>query len=293
MIDLPIRRGYDGPNRVSTSQFLRMRPLWLNYDGSEKLTDFQVKCVLTPSDIPFEKLRADKQDLLFVDNNNEPIPYWIEQADSTEIIVWLKFSEIIPGKEVFWLYYGNRNFSGASDGFATFEFFDDFEDGDVSDWENPIAITTNAYQGQYAAKVPAGSDPHPRKPFTYDSDIVIEWAGNSEDGAGYCGVEIFDSSGNWIRWSFTADLDKMWIESNLFSKVSASQTFDGNTWYNFKAIYKTNGYMSIEYEGNILKTTQTYITPNKLGLSRAGSYDELYDIVRVRKYTSPEPSVSV
>ncbi len=120
MIDLPIRRGYEGPNRVSTCQFLRMRPLWLNYDGSEKLTDFQVKCVLTPSDIPFEKLRADKQDLLFVDNNNEPIPYWIEKADSTEIIVWLKFSEIIPGKEVFWLYYGNGNFSGASNVVATF-----------------------------------------------------------------------------------------------------------------------------------------------------------------------------
>lgn len=120
MIDLPIRRGYEGPNRVSTGRFLRMRPLWLNYDGSEKLIDFQVKCVLTPSDIPFEKLRADKQDLLFVNNNNEQIPYWIEKADSTEIIVWLKFSEIIPGKEVFWLYYGNGNFSGASDVAATF-----------------------------------------------------------------------------------------------------------------------------------------------------------------------------
>ncbi|RLI99997.1 MAG: hypothetical protein DRP08_06800 [Candidatus Aenigmatarchaeota archaeon] len=120
MIDLPIRRGYEGPNRVSTCQFLRMRPLWLNYEGTEKLTDFQVKCVLTPTDIPFEKLRTDKQDLLFVDNNNEPIPYWIEKADSTEIIVWLKFSEIIPGKEVFWLYYGNGNFSGVSNVSAIF-----------------------------------------------------------------------------------------------------------------------------------------------------------------------------
>ena len=118
MIDLPIRRGYEGPNRVSTSQFLRMRPLWLNYSGSEKLTNFQVQCVLTPSDIPFEKLRADKQDLLFVDNNNEPIPYWIEKADSSEIVVWLKFSEIIPGREVFWLYYSNGHFSGMSDGEA-------------------------------------------------------------------------------------------------------------------------------------------------------------------------------
>jgi len=98
MVDLP---SYGPTNRIRLGSFLRMKPLVLNYDGSEKLADFQVKCVLTPSDIPFEKLRADKQDLLFMDNNNEPIPYWIEKTDSTEIVVWLKFSEIIPGKEVF------------------------------------------------------------------------------------------------------------------------------------------------------------------------------------------------
>jgi len=117
MVDLPT---YGPTNRIRLGSFLRYRPLILDYKGDEKLMNFQVKCVLTPSDIPFEKLRADKQDLLFVDNNNEPIPYWIEKADASEIIVWLKFSEIIPGKEVFWLYYGNENFSGASDVVATF-----------------------------------------------------------------------------------------------------------------------------------------------------------------------------
>jgi len=117
MIDLP---SYGPTNRIRLGSFLRVRPLVLNYEGSEKLTDFQVKCVFTPSDIPFEKLRADKQDLLFVNNNNEPIPYWIEKADGTEIVVWLKFPQIISGKEVFWLYYGNGNFSGVSDPDATF-----------------------------------------------------------------------------------------------------------------------------------------------------------------------------
>jgi len=117
MVDLP---SYGPTDRIRLGSFLRSRPLLLNYTGNERLLDFQVKCVLTPHDIPFEKLRSDKQDLLFVDNNNEAIPYWIEKADSTEIIVWLKFSEITPGREVFWLYYGNGNFSGASDASATF-----------------------------------------------------------------------------------------------------------------------------------------------------------------------------
>jgi len=117
MIDLPAR-GYRG--RIYLGSFLRYRPLWLNYDGSEKLIDFQVKCTLTNKDIAFEKLRADKQDLLFIAYDGQPIPYWIENFNNTEIIVWLKFSEIIPGNEAFWLYYGNGNFPGISNASATF-----------------------------------------------------------------------------------------------------------------------------------------------------------------------------
>jgi len=139
MVDLP---SYGPTNRIRLGSFLRYRPLLLDYKGNEKLMNFQVKCVLTPSDIPFEKLRADKQDLLFVDNNNELIPYWIEKADSTEIIVWLKFSEIIPGKEVFWLYYGNGDFHGASDARTTFEFFEDWENSRDSNWVNGGGFTS-------------------------------------------------------------------------------------------------------------------------------------------------------
>jgi len=135
MIDLPAR-GYRG--RIYLGSFLRYRPLWLKYNGDGKLTDFQVKCVLTNQDIPFDKLRPDKQDLLFIAPEGESIPYWIESANSTQIIVWLKFSEIIPDKEIFWLYYGNGNFSGSSNGDSVFEFFDDFEDGDYTDKWSPI-----------------------------------------------------------------------------------------------------------------------------------------------------------
>jgi len=139
MVDLP---SYGPTCRIRFGSFLRSRPLLLNYTGDKTLSEFQVKCVLTSHDIPFEKLRADKQDLLFVDNNNEPIPYWIEKADSIEIIVWLKFSEIIPGREIFWLYYGSGNFSGASDVDATFIRV---IDGLVASWHFDEGSGTTAY----------------------------------------------------------------------------------------------------------------------------------------------------
>ncbi len=139
MVDLP---SYGPTNRIRLGAFLRSRPLLLNYTGSERLTDFQVKCILTPSDIPFEKLRADKQDLLFVNNNNEAIPYWIEKSDSTQIIVWLKISEIISGKEVLWLYYGNGNFSGVSNASMTFLRI---IDGLVGSWRFDEGAGSTAY----------------------------------------------------------------------------------------------------------------------------------------------------
>jgi len=133
MVDLP-SRGYKGG--IYLGSFLRYRPLWLKYEGHEKLLDYPVKCVLTNRDIPFEKLRPDKRDLLFISYDGEAIPHWIETADNSKIVVWLKFSRILYGKETFWLYYGNGNFSGLSYGEDVFLFFDDFNNSelDTSKW---------------------------------------------------------------------------------------------------------------------------------------------------------------
>jgi len=304
MIDLPIRRGYEGPNRVSTCQFLRMRPLWLNYDGSEKLTDFQVKCVLTPSDIPFEKLRADKQDLLFVDNNNEPIPYWIEKADSTEIIVWLKFSKIIPGKEVFWLYYGNGNFLGASDISKVFEFLDDFEDGDISDWNtyNGNWNASNGYLEQTSTALNGYRAKH--STFNIGRDIIIEAKVKaSEDymrGIVYAedfntnrdGVNgyLFDFKASAIRLNYISGDD--WTGSPGPISKEVSLTVD--EWYTLRLYVLSNGTVKGEVAetGDSLSFTESTYTSGGVGVSVFDG-DGYWDDIRVCKYASPEPSVSV
>ena len=88
MIELP-QRCFIG--RVNPRWFARVRPLFINYTGSETLTEMQVECVLSSSDIPFEKLRPDKEDLLFVDQNNEVIPHFIKEQNNSEIKLLLKF----------------------------------------------------------------------------------------------------------------------------------------------------------------------------------------------------------
>ena len=313
MIDLPIRRGYEGSNRVSTCQFLRMRPLWLNYDGSEKLTDFQVKCVLTPSDIPFEKLRPDKQDLLFVDNNNEMIPYWIEKADSTEIIVWLKFSAIIPGKEVFWLYYGNGNFSGASDGDAVFEFFDDFEDGviDTNKW-GVAGTTENVVEEGGLLKIThaGGADPvvYGKIDFSYgysmrlrvrylqtNKDVEHGWSACTGAGTYLCNCGGVNGAIYFPYRDGTVYLRTKKDGETTTTQVLPSYDTDFHVWELVRnSASKVSLYKDDEYVG--ANTTNIPVIDLHPAFDTAsadyGGNSEI-DWILVRKYADPEPFMRV
>jgi len=125
MIEIP-QRSFIG--RVNPKWFARVRPLHLNYTGSSSLSDYSVSLSLSSSDIPFGKLRSDKQDLLFLNSENEIIPYAIESANSSLIRIWLRFREIKPERETFWMYYGNPDFTGASDLSSIFYLYDEFNE---------------------------------------------------------------------------------------------------------------------------------------------------------------------
>lgn len=307
MIDLPIRRGYEGFNRVSTTQFLRMRPLWLKYDGDNTLTDCQVKCVLTPSDIPFEKLRSDKKDILFVDKDNELIPHWVEKIDNEEIVVWLKFSRIIPTtKEVFWLYYGNGNFQGASNGYLTFDFFDEFdgEELDTTKWQTfgtfDVLEVTN---GELHAKTEQGNALVVSKS-TYNRNIVIESKVKlvrREVGQAHL-VQDID---NWIN-NYYYESDK-WYE-RIKKRESGSETIlaeekeelSYNTYYLLKTILKSSDiiFKIYDMDGNLkvtVTTSDTTWSSGYVGFRTYGSSDnpsEWYvDRILVRKYLDLEPLI--
>jgi len=305
MIDLP---SYGPTNRIRLGSFLRFRPLLLNYTGGERLSDFQVKCILTSSDIPFEKLRADKQDLLFIDNNNEPIPYWIEKTNNSEIIVWLKFSEILSGKEVFYLYYGNGKFSGVSDGETVFEFFDDFGGASLNTdkWQTigtfDVLETVN---GELHAKTEQGSALVVSKSI-YNRNIIIESVTrliSREVGEAYLVQDIDNWMNNYYfkgdKWYERIKRRKSGSESVLASQ-NVSLVF--NTYYLLKTILKSSDIIFKIYDmDGDLKVTVTasdttwsngYVGFRTYGSS--GSPAEWYvDWIRVRKYTEIEPFISL
>jgi len=294
-----------------------MRPLVLNYEGTEKLTDFQVKCILTPSDIPFEKLRADKEDLLFIDNNNELIPYWVENADNTGIIVWLKFTEINPGEEIFWLYYGNGNSSGVSDGDAVFEFFDDFENY-TEKWQeggDSPTVSSETVDGRSVVKITNGGSNcgglESKQSINVENRVIERMV------KGWTTADVGDA--DECICIDTAWKASMWCSDNLMHglfdlkeyvhpekhglKIGGngdvslgSETLSTVEWQKVITIIETGKITGICRDEEISQTGTPSTYEGKLMLSvdnnenNAGIY---YDWIFVRKYTKPEPSVSV
>jgi hypothetical protein len=80
-------------------------------------------------------MTTDFSDLMFTDSDQvTPIPFWIESySTSVSASVWVKVPSIpASSTKTIYMYYGNPSATSASNGTATFEFFDDFADGSIS-----------------------------------------------------------------------------------------------------------------------------------------------------------------
>lgn len=329
MIDLP-QRCFIG--RVNPRWFARVRPLYLNYTGSDTLTDFQVRLTLTPADIPFEKLRDDKSDLLFVNDNNEAIPYWIEKADSNEIIVWLKFPEIYKRKEVFWLYYSNGNFSGLSNSESVFEFFDDFEGTsldednwsirtlgssntvDVSGGAVILTVTDTDENRQHAAiisKTNVGAGRTSTRGYAIDYKAKTEgsYAGASPgyiSGCEYIGsgelLNDFYVHENNLMVYTNEDTDKFYLSKLEAGSETNFDSFgvteiNGYTYTATAKILKNDVTVIINEGEHLLSCTDdTDISEGPITFFASGGVDRGEKLtvyyVRVRKYAFPEPWIS-
>ncbi len=94
--------------------------------------DYQVGISISPSNIGSQFSWSNNcNDLRFVNKANTlEFPYWIEYCNtsSTNATVWIKISSSINTSSYpIYMYYGNNAANTTSNGFVTFEFFDDFQ----------------------------------------------------------------------------------------------------------------------------------------------------------------------
>ena len=180
-----------------------------NTGNANTLTGYQVLVTLdTASLISAGKMRSDGGDIRFTDSDGTTLlSYWIESGINTASTkVWVKVPSIpASSTKTIYLYYGNPNAVSASNGDATFDFFDDFNDGtvDTSKWDVGTA-TYNKYvqenSGLFATNTDLSADESSVSGYyriygTAAVDIVVEdgvisgWMGK-----GLRSVKTFDLS---------------------------------------------------------------------------------------------------
>ena len=124
------------------------------------LTNFQILVTLaTVTEIAAGQMRSDCGDVRFTDTDGTTIiPHWLESGcDTTTTQFWVNVPTIPANSTAnIFIYYGNATATSTSDGVSTFVFFDDFEDGDYTDW--PIYERSGGCS--YATAITTGKIPN-------------------------------------------------------------------------------------------------------------------------------------
>jgi len=289
--------------------YLYRRRVRITEQSGNTLTDYQIRIEIGAGDPIFAHACSAGEDIRFCYYpEEEMLSYWIEKydPDAEEAIIWVKVPEIPANSEIeIYMYYGNPEVASASDGEATFEFFDDFEgeDLDTSKWD----VKTNPPKYSVANSILTID--------LYDDDDWIRTYDSFGLGTAIRMFAYFKGNGQNIEGYTTSPTSTPWVHSFTVSYSWAvangvgSATSDGGTvekhaftdtspgtWDTYDLIRESpSQYIAKRADGE--KGTNTHTTELIAGdasiffHSDGGTFK--CDWVLVRKYISPEPSVSV
>ena len=261
------------------------RPITLN--PATPAPNYQVKIVLTPDNFNYSKANPDGSDIRFCQADRTKLSYWIEEWNpSGDSTIWVNVTQ--NGTDTIYIYYGNSSATSESNGTATFEFFDDFEDGviDSSKWE---MIQSATEENGYFRGEGGNQMMWVRSTRTFSSPFIVEFkmkrlidgdfdsgvrvgniyfisdrgTGNPCIRTGWCYPGGSASDTNWHRYRVTIlDTHQQFEDLTALAGTSAGYSYlSGPIWL--------------------------------IGDSDSSDRDTLYDFVLVRKYASTEPTATI
>lgn len=270
------------------------KPITIEGSGAA-LENYQVKVLVIFDNNMLENF----DDLRFVgDDQVTELSYWIEHYSPGEsATVWVKVPNIPENGEIIYMYYGNPGASSASIGVTTFEFFDDFDFYDNDKWDN--SGTTGIYSIENGTlKGVNGSYLTPLKAriFSAPDTYVIEGRLMNKTNGGLNVLARWQSSDNLLYGEMNDFWDKMYIslrENATWVIDKAGPAFSYDTWYDFS--FKEYPHFSYEWKLDNLFVSATGVlgSAGYFALSATTANPSYFDNIRVRKYISPEPEVSV
>jgi len=287
------------------------KPISLNNtQNPNQLTEFQVPITFDSASLISEgKMRTDCGDLRFTDVNGSLLSYWIQSGINTENTkVWIKVPLISANSlTTIYMYYGNPSATTESNGSATFEFFDDFENLDKWNKRGPLSTTLTA-ENRTVVKITSNSY-RPEGIYTKDffnvTNKVIEleikgFGGSDLDAAVYIDTSwsnnYYGSSNlnHYIGDNYAGNTHRVYVGG---SSTGGSQ-YTHSTWTIATFIIKNSEVIGTYLDETLSRsgTPSTYVGFIALQADNDGSPSTRYyyvDWILMRKYTEPMPSVSL
>jgi hypothetical protein len=295
----------------SVGGFKYRKPITINNtQNSNALTDYQVLVTLdTSSTISAGKMRSDCGDIRFTDSDGVTnLNYWLESGcNTTSTKIWVKVPSIpASSTKTIYVYYGNPSASSASNGSATFIFFDHFEsstpnsqwiiacNGATSTLNNPTSMlrfSSATYNAAYYCKFVLNI-----QLTDFRADVKVAYISvTTGQGAAAPNIELAaTTSGTWL--SDVNILEAYWSPYNRAwngPSVASASTPVGIT-YLTRVGSDLKGYYANTASQPTYSVTNSTIGYLYIGYAPTYNNPTLdIDYVIVRKYTSPEPTTSV
>lgn len=284
-------------------------PIYIKENSGSDLNDYQVLIQLDGS-FNWSAVKSDGSDIRFTDVANNPLNYWIEEWNyGSSARIWVKVSLQANENKTLYMYYGNSSATSQSNGTRVFVFFDDFDDGDVSDWHKKNAkIKAVVFNGKKVLKLePKGGTnfQHFAVPnncnIPYQDYVIGAYIYDKKPAGGvlfhyvddnnWWGLELYSPWFDIFR-PYIGGVDNGWVYYQTPCSISS------HTWYKIEVEAHLNSFRM--YIDDVLKWSQNVESPyqitgyNKIGFVEHKGFGPLYaDYVYVRKYASPEPHVTL
>lgn len=306
------------------------REISIKENSGTSLTDYQVLIELKGADFPGEA-KSDGADVRFTDSKGNELNYWIESWDyaGKSAKVWVKVPSIpADSTTVIRIYYGNPSAGAMSERDEVFEFFDDFDTNTLSNYD--VNLNTVASLDWKTPVNPAYDPTNKRVNINNGDNIETTISPKNIDFLDVYAEAIFHLDGAYpagaigkisIRWQDANNWYQAGKDGAGYSKTGGGGTACGySSPFISKIIVRndaslatptSNSYINLGTEqkiglgiaGNTLKlfinddlvlqTTDGSLTSSGRIVFSGAQYRGWIDNVRVRKYTSSEPTITL
>jgi hypothetical protein len=300
---------------LSLSQWKYKKAITINNtSNSNALTDYQVPISLdTASLISAGKMRSDGGDIRFADGATL-LNYWVESGiNTTSTTIWVKVPSIpASSSKTIYVYYGNPSATSQSNGDATFDFFDDFEGTSLntSKWalQKSAGGSISISNGNITFSVSGTSDYvwiHSINSFAYpvwqEAKVVSMPSGTPTYRQGLSTGTNLRSNGNYynsysIDWCYGGNSFRIVGDDSSigWAVTQVSSGFNTGIW---KFSWVSTGSQIGTDSKNSLTSSDTKVSIANyyayFGIAATYAGSVVVDWVRIRKYTSPEPTTSI